>query len=133
MSLNSEFHSRIVFSRTEFSYYLSAEFLEFFRCTQNNVFNYTFAIQKTGQFLRLQICFELFCCVHSENQMASLRLFITRCQPLISWMAHCLPRCMFCSLLKMSSEQYPGANIWCWRKSVKESFNDDEIAFFLLS
>lgn len=57
MSFNSEFHSRIVFSRTEFSYYLSAEFLEFFRCTQNNVFNYTFAIQKTGQFLRLQICF----------------------------------------------------------------------------
>lgn len=77
MSLNSEFHSRIVFSRTEFSYYLSAEFLEFFRCTQNNVFNYTFAIQKTGQFLRLQICFELFCCVQW--------LAVAQCTRKIKW------------------------------------------------
>lgn len=77
MSLNSEFHSRIVFSRTEFSYYLSAEFLEFFRCTQNNVFNYTFAIQKTGKFLRLQICFELFCCVQW--------LAVAQCTRKIKW------------------------------------------------
>lgn len=140
MSLNSEFHSRIVFSRTEFSYYLSAEFLEFFRCTQNNVFNYTFAIQKTGQFLRLQICFELFCCVqwlavaqctrkikwHPWGSLSLVANYLS-----VEWRIVCRDACF--AVLKMSSEEYPGANIWCWRKSVKESFNDDEIAFFLLS